>query len=146
MPNSWEDKKILVVDDASLIRESLTKVYTELGLEVVGQAHQGVEALRLVAELQPDIVSLDIIMAEMDGIECFRKLVAQKSGVRCLFVSSLATEPRVIQSYIKEIPAQCFVPKPFTRAGLESALDYIMRHGPLAQVNAPDAAGTQAAN
>ena len=62
--------KVLIVDDSADMRESLRAKYESFGYQVVGEARDGLEGLQMMKELQPNFVSLDIIMPEMDGIEC----------------------------------------------------------------------------
>ncbi|MFC3903252.1 two component transcriptional regulator, LytTR family [Acinetobacter marinus] len=67
---------IVVCDDEPLARERLERMLTHLGHRVLGQAKNGVEALELVEQEQPDVILLDIRMPEMNGLECAHKLSA----------------------------------------------------------------------
>ena len=123
----WSGKRILIVDDSKIVRDQLASFYSGLGLVIAGFAIDGVGALAKAEELAPDIISLDIIMPEMDGIECFRALTKKGMGTRCLFVTSLAAEPRVLLSYTAEIPAELFLGKPVTVDALKRGLEYFYR-------------------
>ena len=112
------DKKILIVEDSQSVQVELQELFTRLGMKVVGVASNGVEAIKLVSELEPDLVSLDIIMPEMDGIECYRHL-RQSDPERpfLFFVTALATEARVVSEYAEEIDPSLYMPKPLTERG-----------------------------
>jgi len=66
--------KVLIVDDAAFIRAQLKQLLIENGFEVVGEAENGKVALEKIKELKPDIVTLDITMPEMNGIECMAEI------------------------------------------------------------------------
>jgi CheY-like chemotaxis protein len=119
----WQGKSILIVDDSEKSLESLKALYTRLGLTVVGTAENGVEALSGIEELRPDIVSLDIIMPEMDGIECYQNIVERELTVVCVFVSCLAADPIAFEKLKEIIPEKNLGGKPATEASIEDLLD-----------------------
>ena len=81
---------VLVVDDHPLYREGLVGLLgTTNDLVVVGQAADGLEAVRLAAELSPDVVVMDITMPGLDGIEATRQIVSRAPDVRVLILSML---------------------------------------------------------
>ena len=72
-----EGKSVLIVDDSDRIREELRSEYSEQGFKVVGECENGLQAIEFLEEHPNiDLVSLDIIMPEMDGIECYRAIRA----------------------------------------------------------------------
>ena len=117
---------ILVVDDSENMRLDLKTRYEELGHNVIGEAANGLEALELVESKNPDLVSLDIIMPEMDGIECYRLLKKLESPPRCLLVSALSDEPRVIEAYSSEISGEHYVSKNCTNDELSEKIRIVM--------------------
>ena len=125
----WQDKKVLIVDDSQLIREDLADLYTEIGLKVIGTAGDGVSAVEQVEKLRPDIVSLDIIMPEMDGIECFQILVDKYPEMAILMVTALAQEPRVQTQFSSQINPELYLPKPPPKELLEEKLKVIFGSG-----------------
>jgi response regulator NasT len=70
--------KVLICEDETIIRLDLRAICERAGLEVVGEARDGVEALRLAAELEPDVVVMDVQMPKLDGIEAARQLLAER--------------------------------------------------------------------
>lgn len=119
--------KVLIVDDMSKARDELEQRYVQAGFDVVGKAENGLDALEKIKELKPDLISLDIIMPVMDGIECFRRLTGRYQGAKedtkftrddfkklspkVIFISCLAGEPKVVEAYQNEIPGYAFLEK-----------------------------------
>lgn len=88
--------RVLIVDDHEIVREGLTTLLAEeAGIEIVGQATNGREALALAAELAPDVVLLDLVMPEMDGIETIRRLRRASPACQVLVLTSFAGDQRV---------------------------------------------------
>jgi len=108
----WSGKTVLVVDDLAPVRDQLCAIYAAIGMKVVGTASNGVEALAFLEKNSVDLVSLDIIMPEMDGVECYRKIRAKNLSCRSVFVSWLAADPRVPEKLKEEIPVELFQGKP----------------------------------
>ncbi len=124
--NVWQGKTILVVDDSSVLRKALTEVYRSMGLNPIGDAENGLKALEFIESEVPDIVSLDIIMPEMDGIECYRKIRDIYSEIDLLIVSALASDTGVSESFSDEIPSYVFSQKPFTKKSLADSLELVL--------------------
>jgi DNA-binding NarL/FixJ family response regulator len=81
--------RVLVADDQPLLRAGLRMILEETGdIEVVGEAADGAEAVRLAAELRPDVVLMDVRMPGMDGIEATTRIVATGSEARILVVTT----------------------------------------------------------
>ena len=89
-------------------------------LQVVGVASNGVEAIEVFRQTDPDVVTMDITMPEMDGIECVEQLVAMKPEVLILIVSALADKATAVEAMAKG--ANGFLNKPFSDRQLNEAL------------------------
>jgi CheY-like chemotaxis protein len=123
--NSWTTKKVLVVDDCDWIREEIARVYEQQGMIVVGMCENGLEAIKQCAIHKPDLVSLDIIMPEMDGLESYRELAQTNPGLKFIFVSCLGANAKFLESLKEEIPSHLFLPKPLIAADLQQCLTKI---------------------
>jgi two-component system chemotaxis response regulator CheY len=121
----WVGKSVLIIDDSEGVREDLTRVFTAVGLNVKGTAANGVIGLEMLRKLQPDVVSIDIIMPEMDGIECYRKIQQIAPETVCIMISWLAGEPKILENLTAVIPTHLFQVKPVTPNDLEARLKKI---------------------
>ncbi len=103
--------RVLIVDDSAFMRNALTKMLSsDPGIKVVGTAWNGVDAIEKVAELKPDLVTMDIEMPRMDGIEALRRIMAT-NPVPVIMVSSLTTEGARATLDALDLGAVDFVPK-----------------------------------
>ena len=96
---SNERIKVLVVDDHSIVREGLKYVLEDSGeFEVVGQAGDGVEAVRVAAELCPDLVVMDVIMPRKDGVEACRDIRDSAPETRVVMLTVASEETAVLEA------------------------------------------------
>lgn len=102
-------KRILVVDDSSMMRKMIVKSLSTSGHQVLGEAKNGREALDLYRSLSPDVVTMDITMREMDGMEAARAILGQDRDAKIIFVSNLDAEK--YGAIAQEIGAKGYVSK-----------------------------------
>ena len=121
-----KDTTVLIVDDSAHMRADLRSRFEGFGYQVIGEAENGIEALDCIKELQPDLVSLDIIMPDMDGIECYRLMRSLEDPPKCLIISALANEPRVIEAYSNEISAAHYITKTASNEELSMKLEEVL--------------------
>ncbi len=102
---------ILIVDDAAFMRATLKDVMTKGGFEVVGEAVNGKEAIDKYKTLKPDIVTMDITMPEMDGLEALKAIVSLNADAKVIMVSAIGQQANVLQAV--KTGAKDFIVKPF---------------------------------
>ena len=104
--------KILVVDDSALYRQSIHNVLREIaGATIIGSAKNGVEALQKIEQLDPDLLTLDVQMPDMDGIQVLREIKRQRLRAKAIMVSSFTSESAQVT----------------TDALMEGAFDFILK-------------------
>jgi two-component system chemotaxis response regulator CheY len=123
--SAQQSKKLMIVDDSNIIRRRIERSQQIDRLEVVGAAANGRDAVDLFRRTQPDVVTMDLTMPEMDGIECVEKLVAINPKVLILVVSALADKATAVEAIEKG--ANGFLCKPFTDRQLNDALEELLR-------------------
>jgi two-component system chemotaxis response regulator CheY len=105
--------RVLVVDDALYMRTMIRDILNGAGgFEVVGEASNGREAVERFIELEPDLVTMDIVMPELDGIEATREILGRHPAAVIIMCSALGQEALVIESIAAG--ARDFIIKPFT--------------------------------
>lgn len=116
--------KLLIVDDSNIMRRRIERSQQFEELQVVGTAGNGLEALEMFRKTDPDMVTMDLTMPQMDGIECISKLVQLKPAVRILVISALADKATAVEAM--ERGANGFLNKPFTDRQLNEAIAELM--------------------
>lgn len=106
--------RVLVVDDAAFMRMMLTNMLTKGGHEVVGQAENGKQAVEMYSSLLPDLVTLDITMPEMDGLEALKLIMEQDPNAKIVMCSAMGQQAMVLDAV--KSGAKDFIVKPFEDA------------------------------
>jgi two-component system, chemotaxis family, chemotaxis protein CheY len=117
--------RLMVVDDSITMRTFIESSHNIEELELVGMAGDGEAAIEVFKKVDPDIVTMDLTMPRMDGIECITKLVALKPTVRILVISALADSETAVEAMQKG--ANGFLTKPFTEFQLQEAITTLLR-------------------
>jgi two-component system chemotaxis response regulator CheY len=123
--NGRRSLKLMIVDDSNIMRRRIERSQQFEELQLVGTAGNGEEAVELFKRTDPDVVTMDITMPRMDGIECIGRLVALKPAVRILVISALADKATAVEAM--ERGANGFLNKPFTDRQLNEAIQELMR-------------------
>ena len=117
--------KILIVDDAIFMRKMLADILKEAGHDVVGEASNGKEAVDLYQSKSPDLVTMDIIMPEMGGIEAVKAIIESDQNAKILMVSAMGQQQLVVEAI--QAGAKDFVVKPFEADRVVGAVEKILK-------------------
>ncbi|MBV7276952.1 response regulator [Clostridium thailandense] len=113
-------KKVLVVDDAAFMRLSLRTMLERNGYEVIGEAVNGLDAIQKYATLKPEIVTMDITMPDMDGVQALEQIKKLNSNAVVIIISALGQETMVKKAIM--LGAKGFIVKPYKEEHLIKAL------------------------
>lgn len=116
--------KLMIVDDSNIIRSRINRTLTQHNMIVVATAADGEDAVRQFKASMPDVVTMDLTMPRMDGLECIRALNKINPKAQILVVSALADKATAIQA-LKE-GAKGFLCKPFSEGDLMEAMDELL--------------------
>jgi two-component system, chemotaxis family, chemotaxis protein CheY len=117
--------KLMICDDSNIIRRKIERELKIDRLQVISTAQNGRLAVEAFRKEPADVVTMDITMPEMDGIECVEKLVAIKPDVLILIISALSDKATAIEALKRG--ANGFLCKPFTDRQLTDALEELLR-------------------
>lgn len=117
--------KVLIVDDAAFMRMMIKEIISKNGYEVVGEAVNGVDAVQKYKEVKPDIVTMDITMPEMDGIQALRQIKSIDSNAKVLMCSAMGQQAMVIEAI--QAGAKDFIVKPFQAERVLEALQKALK-------------------
>jgi two-component system chemotaxis response regulator CheY len=112
-------KTVLIVDDSAIMRRMLRDEITAIGFTVIGEARNGRIAISKYKELKPDIVTMDVVMDEMNGIEALSRIIGYDPNATVVMVSSMGQELIVRDAII--LGAKGFILKPFTERQIADA-------------------------
>jgi two-component system chemotaxis response regulator CheY len=120
-----QDKiKVLIVDDSLIIREAIRKHLTHFNIEVVGTAENGKVALELFKEKDPDVVTLDITMPEIDGLTVLAEMLKIKQDIKVMVVTALSDKATGLKAI--KLGAKSFLPKPFTPEKIQESFQRLV--------------------
>ncbi len=117
-------KRILIVDDASVVRLMIKKVLQQDDFEIVGEAVNGKDALAKYKELKPDIVTMDITMPEADGIQATKDIIAFDENAKIVMLSGI-DQKEMLWKAIKA-GAASYVVKPFEKDRILTTLHEVL--------------------
>ena len=102
---------MLIVDDAIFMRNLIKDIFSTDEFEVIGEASNGVEAIEKYKELSPDVVTMDIVMPLLSGIEAVKEIIKYDSGAKIVMCSALGQDSLIMEAI--ESGAKDFIVKPF---------------------------------
>ena len=118
-----EDLTFIIVDDAVFMRSVLKKILTEASYRVVGEAGNGLEAITLAEKFKPDMMTLDITMPEMNGIEAIEGILKVRPNTKIIMCSAMGQQSKVVESIKKG--AKDFIVKPFEKMRVLQAINNV---------------------
>jgi two-component system chemotaxis response regulator CheY len=114
-------KKIMVVDDAGFIRLMLSDMLKSEGYDVVAAASNGLEAIQYYKQYHPDLVTMDITMPDMDGIEALEEIIKINPKAKVIMCSAMGQQKMVIDAV--RVGAKDFIVKPFQKERVVDAIN-----------------------
>lgn len=117
-------KKVLIVDDAAFMRMMIKNIITKYGYEVAGEAENGKQAVVLYSELKPDLVTMDITMPEMDGIESVKAIRSLDQSAKIIMISAMGQQAMVMDAI--QAGARDFIVKPFQQERVMQAIERVL--------------------
>ena len=118
------NQTVLVCDDAIFMRTMISDILSQAGFEVVGEAESGVQAVQKYRELKPDLVTMDIVMPDMGGIEAVREICKSDPEAKILVCSAMGQQALVVEAI--QAGAKDFVVKPFQPSRVLEAVQRVL--------------------
>ena len=115
---------VLVCDDAIFMRTMISDILSQAGFAVVGEAESGVQAVEKYRELKPDLVTMDIVMPDMGGIEAVREICKSDPDAKILMCSAMGQQALVVEAI--QAGAKDFVVKPFQPSRVLEAVQRVL--------------------
>ncbi len=115
---------VLICDDAVFMRTMISDILEESGYEVVGQAETGVQAIERYKTLRPDLVTMDIVMPDMGGIDAVREITSFDANAKILMCSAMGQQALVVEAI--QAGAKDFVVKPFQPSRVLEAVQRVL--------------------
>ncbi|MBT2691646.1 response regulator [Bacillus sp. ISL-55] len=117
--------RILIVDDAKFMRITLTNILKKANHEIVGEAENGREAVELYRELKPDLVTMDITMPEMSGLDAVKEIKKDFKDAKIIMCSAMGQQKMVVDAI--EAGAKDFIVKPFDDSQVVDSVTRLLR-------------------
>ncbi len=117
--------RVLIVDDAIFMRRMIADILRKEGFEICGEAGSGLQAVEKYKELKPDLVTMDIIMPDMSGIDAVREIVKEFPDAKILMVSAMGQQGLVVEAI--QAGAKDYVVKPFQPSRVLEAVNRILK-------------------
>jgi two-component system chemotaxis response regulator CheY len=117
--------RILIVDDSAFMRRTLRKILEKAGFEVIGEAADGGTAIEKYKELKPDVVTMDITMPGINGIETVKNILAINDKARIIMCSAIGQQGIIIEAL--QAGAKEYLIKPFRESLVIETINKVMR-------------------
>jgi len=121
-------KKVLIVDDSALMRRMMRNILTGNGYEIAGEAHNGALGVSKYKELMPDIVTMDLVMEGMSGLDALSIIIDINPDANVIMVSSMGQDIIVRDAIMRG--AKSFIVKPYSEKQVMNAFKRILKLRP----------------
>lgn len=118
--------KVLIIDDAKFMRKTLSTLFEKNNFTVVGTAENGKEGVELYKQTSPDIVTMDITMPVMGGLEALEEIIAYDPNANVIMCSAMGQQKLVVEAI--ELGANDFIVKPFDEKRVMETVNNILRN------------------
>lgn len=115
---------VLIVDDALFMRVAVGNMFRDWGFDVVGEASNGREAVDLYSQLKPDLVTMDITMPVMSGLDAVKEIIPMHPDANIIMMTALGQQRIIVEAI--EAGAKDFITKPFEKNQLKTVVDNIL--------------------
>lgn len=105
-------KSVLIVDDVAFVRKTLAEILGGAGYKIVGEASDGKEAVKMFTDLRPDLVTMDVVMPVMSGLEAARSITRLDPNAKIVVISAMGQESLIMEAI--NAGARDYILKPFT--------------------------------
>ena len=116
--------RVLVVDDAVVMRMMIKDILSKNGFEIVGEAQNGAEAVEKYKDLRPDVVTMDMVMPGVDGIAAVKQIVLQDPAAKILMCTSLGQEALLNEAM--QAGATSYITKPFQPSKILESIEKVL--------------------
>jgi two-component system, chemotaxis family, chemotaxis protein CheY len=116
--------RILICDDAIFMRTMIADILASAGYEIAGEAESGLQAVERYKTLKPDLVTMDIVMPDMGGIDAVKAIIALDGNAKILMCSAMGQQSLVVEAI--QAGAKDFVVKPFQPARVLEAVQRVL--------------------
>jgi two-component system chemotaxis response regulator CheY len=120
-------KRVLIVDDTLIMRRRIREIAEAAGWQVAGEAQDGEEAVALYQREKPDLVTLDIVMPNRDGVSALKEMIQRDPKARVVMVSAVNQKEKLAECI--QAGAIDFIVKPFDKASLRSFFEKLLTAG-----------------
>ncbi|MDI7744109.1 response regulator [Lysinibacillus fusiformis] len=115
---------VLIVDDALFMRVAVGNMFKEWGFEIVGEASNGREAVEMYNQHKPDLVTMDITMPIMSGLDAVKEIIPENPDANIIMMTALGQQRIIVEAI--EAGAKDFITKPFEKNQLKTVVDNIL--------------------